>query len=306
MNNIQTDIIHKCVLCGASCNDYLSPELANPSDIYAFNYVECPACHIAFLSPMPQGEQLAAHYKSTPRAEGHDNPESYKISPARKRALAATGLSKNGTKILDYGCGKGETVYCLMKDGWDITGVEPFFSPSYDLPELNNRIISKTISNAGFPDESFDLITMWSVLEHITDPATLLNEISRILKKGGTLLIYVPSYNTKQHIRFGKHWPGFGAPEHVTALSEKGLSHFLAPRGFTLKKTLHDLRTSRWMYKNSAYRFMAEKTSGNCGSAKRPCPFTKFSTGLSAFTTTAKESIAGKSSYVSLIYKKEV
>lgn len=304
MREKNTAISHRCVLCGASCGGYIDPEAADSSNIYAFNYVECPACDIAFLSPVPGEEQLAAHYKATPRAAGHDNPENYKMSASRIRAVAAAGVSKSGSRILDYGCGKGETVYCLMKDGWDVTGVEPFFSPAYDIPELNRRIISASLSETGFPDAHFDMVMMWSVLEHITDPAALLGEISRILKKGGKLLIYVPSYNTGQHRKFGKYWPGFGAPEHITVLSGKGLSRFMAPLGFTLRKTLNDSRTSRWMYKTSAARAAAEKKPSLHRRKNFFGKAVKIYSGISAFAATGFESLAGRCAYSSFIFEK--
>jgi ubiquinone/menaquinone biosynthesis C-methylase UbiE len=284
----------------------LYPRASNPESVYGLNYVVCPNCEIAYLNPMPEQHELNEFYKQF-EAFAIENPADFRMDPFRGKTIRRLRLPKENEKILDVGCGKGEVVYCLMKQGYDAVGVEPFFKPQYEIEELNRRIISRTISDAAFPDNHFSLITMWSVLEHITDPAPLLDEAARVLKPGGHLIISVPNLNTGQHKLLKGCWLGFGPPGHVFVYTESGLKKIMKERGFRLSKSLRDPVNDRWIMKNSIYTYLIVYANRKSEIRQTSKNFSKTERSLISIFSSAYvglEALAGRKSTANLIFEK--
>lgn len=118
----------------------------------------------------------------------------------------------SGKKILDLGCGMGGAIVALLKDGYDVTGLD--FNRDYcEITKLRGRrygINVRVVNSVGeflpFKDEQFDLITCFDVLEHVKNPKQVLSEINRVLKpKGKAIVIVINKYSFKDphyHLRF--------------------------------------------------------------------------------------------------------
>lgn len=101
-------------------------------------------------------------------------------------------------RVLDVGCSSGVFLDMMRTKGWDVAGVEicqEFVKMAKDFFGIEN-IFNGTLEEAGFEDESFDLITMWDLVEHVPDPISLLREAERVLKPTGMLLILTPNENS--------------------------------------------------------------------------------------------------------------
>jgi len=83
-----------------------------------------------------------------------------------------------------------------------------------------------------FPDDHFDAVTMWHVLEHVHDPRTVLSEVSRILKPNGILLVGVPNFGGFEARFFRDKWFHLDVPRHVTHLTKPSLKQALSANGF--------------------------------------------------------------------------
>jgi len=141
---------------------------------------------------------------------------------------------------LDIGCGTGLFLSLAREKGWDVQGVEishqavEIARSQYGLPVLEGGI-----EGLSFPDESFDLVTLWNVLDFLEDPKGALLKLQRILKKGGVLFIRV--INIRFHLWVYRLWrlmyPG-GEGEvpptvfHIYNFSEGTLRRMLKQSGF--------------------------------------------------------------------------
>jgi SAM-dependent methyltransferase len=127
--------------------------------------------------------------------------------------------------LLDIGCFRGEFMeYLRVNHGWSVTGVE--FSqrpPNY----YGLGIFYGDLTEAPFLDSSFDVISLWAVLEHVYDPSALLAQVQRLLKPGGVTIILVPNFNSIPG-RFMRH---DDVPRHVTMFTRATLGRMLKQTG---------------------------------------------------------------------------
>jgi len=120
-----------------------------------------------------------------------------------------------GARILDFGCGAGEVVAAGLADGRDIYGVEIFEGGSHARSEVerrglfNRRVFEVRGGRLPFADGSFDLAVSNTVFEHVEDLEAALSEIHRVLRPGGRLVAFFPSYEVVRENHFGVpfvHW----------------------------------------------------------------------------------------------------
>jgi ubiquinone/menaquinone biosynthesis C-methylase UbiE len=115
----------------------------------------------------------------------------------RKR-LNSIKRVKPGKTLLDVGCGAGTFLDLVRQDGWSINGTEvSAYASDYASRRLNTDIYHGELVPAGFEEDTFDVVTMWHVLEHVEDPMAYLLEIKRVLKPQGLLVLAVPNVDNR-------------------------------------------------------------------------------------------------------------
>jgi len=119
-------------------------------------------------------------------------------------------------RLLDVGCQKGEFLHVMKQRGWDVQGVEFSSAPPnlFGVPIVVGRL-----EDAPFPPGSFDLITLWAVLEHVHDPLIVLRHVRRLLKPTGRTLVLVPNFNSIPG-RFLRH---DDVPRHLLMFTKRTL-----------------------------------------------------------------------------------
>lgn len=154
----------------------------------------------------------------------------------------------HGKKILDVGCGCGFFLLAAKKEGWDATGLD-ISQPAVNHAKNNLGLeaLHSTISEAKFPDNSFDLVTMWDVVEHLDKPSIVFNEIRRILKPSGLLVVETPNVKSLIHLiahvsykvslgRLKYFVNRIYIPSHLYYFSRRPLSDMLQRNGFVCDK----------------------------------------------------------------------
>jgi len=147
-------------------------------------------------------------------------------------------LSENITppsRVLDVGCALGFFLkYCDLY-GLNTYGVD---ISKYAIDESKKvteaELFVHDIDN-GFPmfeDNFFDLITVFDVIEHLNSPYNLVNELYRICKKNGKLIITTPNINALGRIISRKNWHGFKDQTHLYLFTQKSLEHLVEKAGF--------------------------------------------------------------------------
>jgi SAM-dependent methyltransferase len=121
-----------------------------------------------------------------------------------------------GGSILDVGCGTGIFLNEMRSAGWMVRGVEPSsFAVSYARKIFDLDIYQGVLEKTNFQMKTFDVITLWDVLEHTQSPSSTLKKICSILEPSGWLIMNIPNPHSIDRRLFGPHWMGFDPPRHL-------------------------------------------------------------------------------------------
>jgi len=155
-------------------------------------------------------------------------------------------------RLLDIGCGNGYFLVQMRDLGWDVVGVEPDpKAVKVARDHFGLRVFQGTLEEAKFPDDSFDVITMNHVIEHVPDPIGLLSECRRILKPNGKLVVVTPNIKSLGRYLFGKSWVHWDPPRHLFLFSSKSLRTCAEKAGLKVQRLWTPAKGALWMWMTS-------------------------------------------------------
>ena len=142
------------------------------------------------------------------------------------------GLSPG--RVLDIGCGLGFLLSALG-EGWEKHGLEiSRFAAGYARRWAS--IHEGPLESAEYPSDWFDLIVMHHVIEHIPDPILTIQEVRRILKASGVLVLATPDFDSGCARRFGANYRLLHDPTHISLFSNESMHRFLRDFGFVIDR----------------------------------------------------------------------
>ncbi len=261
-----------CPVCGANNNNVF----LRGNDILhnvpgEFTLSKCD-CGMVYVNPQPDNNELQAYYPDNYCSHrkmnidhslrkhralkifilrwyygcpvGQENPPFKWIRTLFKPFLFFLSLSTmksmipyhgNG-EILDIGCGNGGWLLRLKNAGWKTTGVEIDAPASQTANEAGLNVFCGTLIDADFPDNSFDVIRLHYVFEHLINPKETLDEIHRILKPDGICLIRIPNIDSAMFKLFKVNWFALDIPRHVFHYTPDTFSKLAEQHGLKVKK----------------------------------------------------------------------
>ncbi len=185
----------QCNLCGSTEYDVLSKTGRENEPL---NTVICKKCGLIWSHPFPIDPLVyyQKHYRI--RYKGTFTPKKKHIFRAARAAVGRFNLLKHLLKprwrVLEVGSGGGEFLYLLNKLGYDAFGIEPNEGyAEYARSEYQLNIKTGFLQNTQFEENSFEMVTLWHVFEHMDNPADILKKIHSFLATDGLLVIEVPN-----------------------------------------------------------------------------------------------------------------
>lgn len=234
-----------CPICGSNeqtnyleVRDYfLSGEV--------FSIVKCSGCGFKFLNPRPDKSEINKYYGSDEYLS-HDTQKADIITILYRAVRRINIQSKynlvrknsTGFSLLDIGCGTGEFIQYCEENGYIVTGIEP------NQKARGNAVVKKGLPVydesylTGEPDSGKDVITLWHVIEHVHNLNERMEQIRRILKDTGTLIMAVPNCSSPDAKEYGSFWAAWDVPRHLYHFDKNSMETLAGKFGFEIKRTI--------------------------------------------------------------------
>lgn len=218
-----------CLVCGRELVD-VSLELGDR------RLLRCANCGIRVLDPAPGSSDLESEYGAdyppfalAGRVPGLLTRFRRGWYTARKERWIRGLRFKS---VLDVGCGTGEFLIQLRRRGIDVHGLEPSGFAAKHAASLGLDVFPGGVAEYR-PGRTFDLITLWNVIEHMPDPAGDLIRLRDLLAPDGTIVILTPDAGSRQAGAFGPDWAGLEVPRHLQLLDPSSLNALAAKAGLS-------------------------------------------------------------------------
>jgi 2-polyprenyl-3-methyl-5-hydroxy-6-metoxy-1,4-benzoquinol methylase len=209
---------------------------------FEMDLVKCRKCGLIYANPRIHESELLRRYTSSfffdeylPAFEA--TSKQYDLTIIRSHFFLFLQLITKyytlGKRLLDVGCGAGFFLKAAEEIGWEAEGVE--ISPvasAYAQEIVKVKVMEGKLEDLGLPAEKFDLVVLIETIEHLMNPLKTLNEINRILKKEGVLIISTPDYKSLSRLFLGKNWAVLSPEEHFSVFTQKTLSRILQKAKF--------------------------------------------------------------------------
>lgn len=265
MENVNCDICRAC-----DTENYCrlkSPDFKDE----IFDLKKCNNCGLFFISPRPDAREMKKYYSDTEYyaysqadedfqkqgkfqelvksikrstiAEYYGDRKKYSFAAkVKNKFLASLGKHRFGTaprglkigSILDVGCGDGQFLLYLKELGWQVKGVEINSYAAKRAEEKGLQVYNQDLLDVDFGDETFDVVRLWSVVEHLHNPFATIEKVSRIVKKGGFLIMQTPNFDSMARRIFKENWSAFDAPRHLYSFTGGTLKKLVEKNNFEI------------------------------------------------------------------------
>lgn len=233
--------------------EFIAVYSSGSEHIFYERLVRCRICGLIYLSPRPRCNLITDGYFLA-KDERYISQEKSREKTFRSSLKIIKRLCPTG-KLLDIGAASGTFIKVASQAGFEASGIEPSgWMCDFAKKNYNVKILPVLLEDAKFPDNSFDIITMWDVLEHTPNPMNTLKEATRILKPGGLLFINYPRIDDLLAKIFGRKW-WFLLSIHLFYFTPKTLSSYMEKLGF--KKLLHKMHIQSLEYSYLVQRLNA-------------------------------------------------
>ena len=241
MNLIDVKI---CPICGLDESKVFLNSKDYSTSKEAFSIRECGSCSFRFTSPIPAEDKIGEYYQSEEYISHTDSSAGLmnkvyrlvrKLAIKKKEQLARNGVLDKS--LLDIGCGTGDFLSFCKTNGWNVLGLEPDNGARAICKE--KQVETHHIDHLHhLPESSFSVVTMWHVLEHVYHLNRDFNQIRKILKPEGKLIIAVPNCSSHDAQKYGKFWAAYDLPIHLYHFRPEDMRRFAGKHDFSVDQIL--------------------------------------------------------------------
>ncbi|SDD48280.1 class I SAM-dependent methyltransferase [Niabella drilacis] len=259
-----------CPVCGSTQTRpvFLVKDYTVSGEVFPIE--ECISCSLRYTQNVPDQEAIGPYYKSEDYIS-HSNTSKGLVSRMyqrvrtrtmqQKAAIVERYSRKRAGKLLDVGCGTGTFLSTMKSRGWEVAGLEPDADARAMAKTLYNLVVAPSHEIYQLEGEQFDAITLWHVLEHVHELHGYMEQLKRMLKPGGVLLIAVPNYTSRDADIYEQYWAAYDVPRHLYHFSPDAMKVLTTQHGLRVIKLLPmwfdsfyvSLLSSRYKYGKTHY-----------------------------------------------------
>ena len=194
--------------------------------------VQCRRCGLVYTNPrLDSGDILDTYEAVEDRLYVEERDGRVLTFEHHLKPLEQLSGSPAGRPLLDVGCHVGVFVEIAVRHGWEAWGVDPSHWAVSQAQARGLRVVQGTLETAGLGEAAFDVVTMWDVVEHVTDPRDTLQQAWRLLRPGGLLVVHTIDIESAFARLMGSHWPWL-MEMHIYYFSRPTLRAMLEQCGF--------------------------------------------------------------------------
>ena len=208
-----------------------------------FEIFTCSICGFYFTQDYPQESESQRYYESEEYITHSDSRKTIfekiyqlarKIMLNRKKRIVTRICNISHGNLLDIGSGTGHFLNTLKKSGWKTEGIEINEKAREYALSVFNLSLLRPQEISSLPDKSFDCITLWHTLEHFHEPFKYFQEMKRLLKPEGAVIVALPNNNSYDSKYYGSEWAAYDVPRHLWHFNPEIFSLFAEKYGFTV------------------------------------------------------------------------
>jgi 2-polyprenyl-3-methyl-5-hydroxy-6-metoxy-1,4-benzoquinol methylase len=195
-------------------------------------------------TPQPSSEKLPDYYQSEDYISHTDSKrnlfeKAYHVVRSislKKKLNLINSYSSQEKNLLDVGCGTGDFLEIAQQNNWHVSGIEPNEKARNIANKKTNNAVFKTDQLLKFESNSFDVITLWHVLEHLPNIEDHISVFKKLLKPKGTLVIAVPNYKSYDAKHYKQFWAAYDVPRHLWHFNKASISKLVSKQSFKVQK----------------------------------------------------------------------
>jgi SAM-dependent methyltransferase len=248
--------ISNCTLCGARGASLVYRNCRDRRHWLPgrFDLVRCCDCGLVRTAPRPSVGSIAEFYPPSYVSFAAGVPSTSAWYAVLRSVVRLPYVLRYGSadpwfrpsadtnRLLDVGCGTGVYLEAMANLGWSVRGVEPDAAAAGRAAERlgvqPDRIFVGRVEDADFPPETFDLVTMAHVLEHLHNPRGALESIHRWLRPAGIIRLWLPNFESIESRVFRQLWFGLDVPRHLYHFGPHTIRAILESAGFSVERVV--------------------------------------------------------------------
>lgn len=242
----------------------------------SFKLLVDPSFGFLYTFPKPTDCDLKAYYPDAGYISHNNQLNSFVdamyhaaryVSLKRKIRLIKPFKVKSGA-LLDVGAGTGHFIKSANAAGWDAIGIEPNTKAREIANSSGNVLIFDQDKLSSFPEHSFDVITLWHVLEHLPNLSESINIFKKLLKPEGRIIVAVPNYKSYDSNHFKNFWAAYDAPRHLWHFSKDSMTKVFSKVQMSLESTHPMLMDAFYVsmlsnkYKSGSHKILSSLCTG--------------------------------------------
>ena len=239
MNNVAL-----CPICDSPDQELFMNSVDYSVSKESFSIVHSKSCGFHFTSPIPDESNIGSYYKSESYVS-HSSSKNGLINRiyhwvrwySLKRKVALMNSLSKEKSILDIGAGTGHFLKQAKNSGWNVTGLEPDGDARSLAKSVNNIELLEQQALYSLQSSSYNVITMWHVLEHVYHLKKDAERITNLLKPGGSLIVAVPNMNSYDAKFYKEYWAAYDLPIHLYHFTKSDIVNLFSQYNFELVET---------------------------------------------------------------------